>query len=134
MGRARAALVIRRQPKTSLNGGGSARGRMRASARLYGRRSVVKASFGRNRGNRSWVRHARYLARDRAQHEVGRGLGFDSSRDDLEMATMVRDWERSDQLMWSIIISPEDADRIDLRQHVCNLVAGMERDFGTRLE
>jgi type IV secretory pathway VirD2 relaxase len=50
------------------------------------------------------------------------------------MVAMVRDWERKDQLMWSIIVSPEDADRIDLRQHVRNLVAGMERDLGTRLE
>ncbi len=36
--------------------------------------------------------------------------------------------------MWSLIISPEDAERIDLRQHARDLVAGMERDLGTRLE
>jgi type IV secretory pathway VirD2 relaxase len=107
---------------------------MRTSARRYGRRSVVKASFRRNRGNGSWVRHARYLARDRAQREVGRGLGFDAGRDDLDLAAMVRDWERGDELMWSLIVSPEDAERFDLRQHVRDLVAGMERDLGTRLE
>ena len=134
MRRARAAQAIRRQPKTSLNGGGTAGRRPRAGVRLYGRRSVVKASFRRNRGKGSWVRHARYLARDRAQREVGRGLGFDAGRDDLDMAAMVREWERGDDLMWSLIISPEDADRIDLREHVRDLVAGMERDLGTRLE
>ncbi|MGO9058143.1 MAG: relaxase/mobilization nuclease domain-containing protein [Candidatus Binataceae bacterium] len=94
----------------------------------------MKASFRRNRGSGSWVRHARYLARDRAQREVGRGLGFDAGRDDLDMATTVRDWERGDELMWSLIVSLEDADRIDLRQHVRGLVAWMERDLGTRLE
>ncbi len=36
--------------------------------------------------------------------------------------------------MWSLIISPEDGERIDLRQHARDLVAGMERDLGTRLE
>ena len=36
--------------------------------------------------------------------------------------------------MWSLIISPEDAERIDLRQHARDLVAGMERDLGTQLE
>ena len=36
--------------------------------------------------------------------------------------------------MWSLIISPEDAERIDLRQHARDFVAGMERDLGTRLE
>ena len=134
MRRARAAQAIRRQPKTSLNGGGAAIRRTRTNVRLYGRRSVVKASFRRNRAKGSWVRHARYLARDRAQREVGHGLGFDAGRDDLDIAAMVRDWERGDQLMWSLIISPEDADRMDLRRHVRDLVAGMERDLGTRLE
>ncbi len=108
--------------------------RMRSGVRLYGRRSVVKASFRRNRGKGLWVRHARYLARDRAQREVGRGLGFDAGRDDLDMTAIVREWERGDEIMWSLIISPEDADRIDLRQHVQDLVAEMERDLGTRLE
>jgi len=107
---------------------------MRSGVRLYGRRSVVKASFRRNRGKGLWVRHARYLARDRAQREVGRGLGFDAGRDDLDMTAIVREWERGDEIMWSLIISPEDADRIDLRQHVQDLVAEMERDLGTRLE
>jgi type IV secretory pathway VirD2 relaxase len=134
MQRARAAQAVRRQPKSSVNGGGRAALRMRTSVRLYRRRSVVKASFRRNRGNGSWVRHARYLARDRAQREVGRGIGFDAGRDDLDMAAMVRDWERGDELMWSLIVSPEDAERFDLRLHVRDLVAGMERDLGTRLE
>ena len=134
MQRAKAAQAVRRQPKSSVNGGGRAARPMRTSVRLYGRRCVVKASFRRNRGNGSWVRHARYLARDRAQREVGRGLGFDAGRDDLDIASIVLDWERGDELMWSLIVSPEDADRIGLRQHVRDLVAGMERDLGTRLE
>ena len=95
---------------------------------------MVKASFRRNRGKGGWVRHARYLARERAQREPSRGLGFDAGREDLDMAAVVREWERGDELMWSLIISPEDAERIDLRQHVRDLVAGMERDLGTRLE
>ena len=94
----------------------------------------MKTSFRRNRSKGSWVRHARYLARDCAQREVGRGLGFDAGRDDLDMAAMAREWERSDELIWSLIVSPEDAELIDLKQHVRDLVAGMERDLGTRLE
>src|ERR1700674_1036829 len=79
-------------------------------------------------------RHARYLVRERAQHELGRGLGFDAGREDLDMASIVGEWERDDQLMWSLIISQEDAERSDLRQHVRDLVAGMEQDLETRLE
>ena len=102
--------VARRQPKTAATaaGGGAL---ARARPRLYGRRSVVKASFRRNRGKGGWVRHARYLAREHAQREHGRGLGFDAGRERLDMAAVVREWERGDQLMWSLIISPEDAER-----------------------
>ncbi len=95
---------------------------------------MVKASFRRNRHNRGWTAHARYLARERAQREHGRGLGFDAARENLDLVATVNEWERDDGLMWSFIVSPEDADRIDLRQHVRELVAGMERDLGTRLE
>ena len=95
---------------------------------------MVKASFRRNRHNGGWARHARYLAREQAQREGERGQGFDREREDLDMAAVVREWERNDELVWSLIISPEDAERMDLRQHVRDFVAGMERDLGTELE
>ncbi len=50
------------------------------------------------------------------------------------MAATVRDWEKQDQLMWRFIVSPEDADRLNLRDHVRELVGQMERDLGTRLQ
>jgi type IV secretory pathway VirD2 relaxase len=132
MRRAKAARVMRRQPKTTAGGGGLRRKPI--LAKVYGRRSVVKASFRRNRHNGGWARHARYLAREQAQREGERGQGFDREREDLDMATVVREWERNDQLVWSFIVSPEDAERIDLRRHVRDFVAGMERDLGTELE
>lgn len=122
---------VRHQSKRGA--GGKARPLNRAP-HLYGRRSVVKASFRRNRHNRGWAAHARYLARESAQRERERGLGFDSVGDGIDIAATVREWERADQLMWSFIVSPEDAGRIDLRAHVRALVAGMERDLGTRVE
>lgn len=129
--RVEASRRVRHQSK---RGAGAGARSLRQARRLYGRRSVVKASFRRNRHNRGWTAHARYLARERAQREQGRGLGFDGAREDLNLAATVKEWERDDGLMWSFIVSPEDADRIDLRQHVRELVAGMERDLGTRLE
>jgi type IV secretory pathway VirD2 relaxase len=132
MRKARTVSVPRRQARITAGGGGARR--QSAPARLYGRRSVIKASFRRNRGGAGWVRHARYLARESAQREHERGLGFDAAREDLDIAAVVREWERGDELMWSFIVSPEDAARVDLRKHVRDLVAGMERDLGTRLE
>jgi hypothetical protein len=130
--RVNAARVTKRLSKSSRNGGGCRK--LRSAPRPYGRRSVVKASFRRSERKGGWVRHARYLAREHAQREQGRGLGFDAGRDELDMVGVVRGWEQSDRLMWSLIISPEDAERIDLRQHARDLVAGMERDLGTGLE
>ena len=128
MWRIRSARSIRHQPKRGL-------GRARAAVeRIYGRRSVVKASFRRNRRNRGWTAHARYLAREQAQREHQKGLGFDAGREDLDMVAAVREWERRDELMWSFIVSPEDAQRLDLRAHVRELAGAMERDLGTRLE
>ncbi len=130
--RVNAARVTKRLPKSSRNGGW--RRKLRSAPRPYGRRSVVKASFRRSARKGGWGRHARYLAREHAQREQGRGLGFDAGRDELDMVAVVREWEKGDQMMWSLIISPEDAARIDLRQHARELVAGMERDLGTRIE
>jgi type IV secretory pathway VirD2 relaxase len=131
--RVRAAGTVRRQPKIAA--GSHAVGRRSPNpSRLYRRRSVVKASFRRNRHNGRWTAHARYLARENAQRANERGLGIDAVRDGLDPVATVRDWEQSDQLMWSFIVSPEDADRIDLHTHVRDLVAEMERDLDTRLE
>ncbi len=129
--RVEASRRVRHQSK---RGAGASARSVSQARRLYGRRSVVKASFRRNQHNRGWTAHARYLARDGAQREHGRGLCFNGAREDLDLVATVNEWERDDGLMWSFIVSPEDADRIDLRQHVRELVAGMEHDLGTRLE
>ena len=100
----------------------------------YARRSVVKASFSRNRHSGAWTAHARYLSREGAQRESAKGLGFDSKRENIDLLATVQAWEKSDELMWRFIVSPEDADRLNLRDHVRQLVGQMELDLGTRLE
>jgi type IV secretory pathway VirD2 relaxase len=131
--RVRAAGTVRRQPKIAA-GSHAVRRQSANPSHLYRRRSVVKASFRRNRHNGRWTAHARYLARENAQRANERGLGFDAVRDGLDPVATVRDWEQSDQLMWSFIVSPEDSECINLRDHVRNLMAEMERDLDTRLE
>jgi type IV secretory pathway VirD2 relaxase len=102
--------------------------------RAYARRSVVKASFSRNRKSGAWVAHARYLSRPGAQQELGKGFGFDATLEGIELQATVREWERGDKLMWRFIVSPEDADRLNLRDHVRELVSRMASDLGTELE
>jgi type IV secretory pathway VirD2 relaxase len=50
------------------------------------------------------------------------------------MVAIVRDWEKKDELLWRFIVSPEDASRLDLQEHVRGLVGQMERDLDTKLQ
>jgi type IV secretory pathway VirD2 relaxase len=95
---------------------------------------VVKASFKRNDHTGGWAAHARYLSREGAQQEQGKGRGFDAEHQALDMVALVRDWEKHDELLWRFIVSPEDASRLDLREHVRGLVEQMERDLDTKLQ
>jgi type IV secretory pathway VirD2 relaxase len=96
---------------------------------------VVKASFSRNRKSGAWIAHAKYLSRPGAQREFEKGLGFDGTHQGIDLVATVRVWERSgDELLWRFIVSPEDAGRLNLRDHVRELVGRMEEDLGTKLE
>lgn len=121
-------------------------GRLRRASRRRGsvgnlpgrsgrRRSIVKASYSRNDGSKRWTAHARYLTREGAQRHRARRIGFDSPAEGLDVVATVRSWENSkDQLMWRLIVSPEDSQRLDLTAHARDLVSTMERDLGTQLE
>jgi type IV secretory pathway VirD2 relaxase len=98
-------------------------------------RSTVKASYSRNGRSASWAAHGTYLAREGAQHEGGKGRGFDAEREGIDLRTTLRDWQRAgDARLWKFIVSPEHADRLDLKAHTRGLVGLMERDLGTRLQ
>jgi len=108
---------------------------VRLNTRSYLQRSAVKISYSRNTKSASWTAHGRYLAREGAQQKAAKGLGFDAGRDDIELPQIAKTWqEAGDQLMFRIIVSPENGTEIDLREHARTLMAQMERDLGTHLE
>src|SRR5258708_6534816 len=117
-------------------GGGRGRGR----AFLTGvdarwQRSTVKASYSRNGRSASWAAHGTYLAREGAQREGGKGRGFSGEREGIDLTATLRGWQRSgDARLWKFIVSPEHAERLDLKAHTRALVSHMERDLETRLE
>ncbi|PYO13271.1 MAG: hypothetical protein DMD75_05955 [Candidatus Rokuibacteriota bacterium] len=117
-------------------GGGRGRGR----AFLTGvdarwQRSTVKASYSRNGRSASWAAHGTYLAREGAQREGGKGRGFSAEREGIDLTATLRGWQRAgDARLWKFIVSPEHADRLDLKAHARALVSHMERDLGTHLE
>jgi len=98
-------------------------------------RSTVKASYSRNGRSASWAAHGTYLAREGAQREGGKGRGFTTEQEGVNLTTTLRGWQREgDARLWKFIVSPEHAERLDLKAHTRALVSHMERDLGTRLE
>jgi type IV secretory pathway VirD2 relaxase len=98
-------------------------------------RSTVKASYSRNGRSASWAAHGTYLAREGAQRGGAKGRGFSAEQEGLNLPATLRSWQRAgDERLWKFIVSPEHAERLDLKAHTGALVSQMERDLGTRLE
>src|SRR5262249_51621646 len=58
-----------------------------------------------------------------------------AEQEGINLSQTLRGWQRSgDARLWKFIVSPEHADRLDLKAHTRALVSHMERDLGTRLE
>jgi type IV secretory pathway VirD2 relaxase len=91
-------------------------------------------AYNRQAG-KPWRERARYLTREHAQTPGSHGVGFDADDNQVDMVAIADRWQlHGDPLLWRFIISPDDIDHIDPREHVRQLAAAMERDLGTKLE
>jgi type IV secretory pathway VirD2 relaxase len=98
-------------------------------------RSVVKLQYVAKRTPGGWRAHGRYLAREGAQREGEKGLGFDASEREVEIDRRLDGWQRAeDPRLWKMILSPERGAALDLVEFTRRLLGAMERDLGTRLE
>jgi len=98
-------------------------------------RSIVKVRFVANRARGAWRAHGRYLSREGAQREGERGRGFDASSNEVSLEDRLGAWQKAgDGRLWKVIVSPEQAQRLDLRAHTRDLIAAIESDLGTRLD
>lgn len=120
-------------------------GRSRSKGRALGRpgygpgsrqqRSIVKLQYVANKTPGGWRAHGRYLAREGAQREGDKGLGFDASESTVEIDRRLDGWQQAeDPRMWKMILSPERGEALDLVDHTRRVLNAMERDLGTRLE
>ncbi len=98
-------------------------------------RSIVKVRFVANRARGGWRAHGRYLSREGAHREGERGRGFDASSNEVSIEDRLGAWQKAgDSRLWKVIVSPEQAQHLDLRAHTRALVATMENDLGSPLE
>ena len=98
-------------------------------------RCIVKVSFDKNGHEGQWTAHGRYLERKGAQRENEKGLGFNETEDDISIVKTVKVWqEAGDKHLFKIILSPEKAADIDLKEHIRELMKRIEKDLGTKLQ
>jgi type IV secretory pathway VirD2 relaxase len=104
--------------------------------RHYNQRCAVRVTYAKNTRAGQWRAHGRYLARESATLEGdSRRVGFDKDKDDVDIASQLHEWQQSgDERLWKLIVSPEFAERIDLKQLTRELIARMEAELDTTLQ
>jgi len=101
----------------------------------WDQKSIAKVSYSKNSYQRQWGAHGYYLARQGAQLENQPGLGFDANDDALNISKALTKWQKDgDPRFWKIILSPEMAHKLDLKEHVKAVMGHVEKDLGTKLE
>ncbi len=102
-----------------------------AVAKELSRRSFARVRYIPNKGPGHWSAHGRYLEREGAQKEGEKGLGFGSAGQDVSVSQTLDAWQTSgDDRLWKVVLSPEDGDRLDLRDFTRRTMAGFERSLG----
>jgi len=97
--------------------------------------SFVKGTYLQNNQDNHWEAHGRYLQREGAQIEGKVGLGFDKDREDVNLAELLEQWQREgDPHVFKLIISPEQAEKMDLKRHVRLLMQQIQIDYGAGIE
>ena len=100
-----------------------------------GQKSIVKVSYLGNRYPGQWRVHGSYLQREGAQKEQERGLGFNETDEDINISKKLNEWQNSDDpRIWKIIVSPEQADKVNLKDHIKQLMVSIQKDIGTKVE
>ncbi|MCG8432572.1 MAG: DUF3363 domain-containing protein, partial [Gammaproteobacteria bacterium] len=118
--------------------GGSAMRQRRAGHRFgpASRRVVIKTRIVKLKGGgvAAARAHLNYIQRDGVSKENEPGRLYDAASEDVDGKAFL---ERSegDRHQFRFIISPEDATELeDLKPFVCDLMAKMEEDLGTKLD
>jgi len=94
-------------------------------------RVLVKVRQSYNRSDGTWKSHGKYLERDTARF----GDGFSSTEERVDIPTTLQEWQKAgDSKMHKIILSPEYADQIDIKEHVRELMREVEKEIGRSLE
>src|SRR5260370_34444424 len=102
--------------------GGSAR-----APRTFNQRVAVRVSYSANKNPGQWKAHGKDVARETAT-QGGRAAeaGFHPTEENLGIATRPDNWQRAgDARLLRIIVSPEFADRLNIKQYARDVIPRM---------
>ncbi len=106
-----------------------------APVREFARRAFVRVRYSPAKKAGQWRAHALYLEREGAQREGGRGAGFSAGEDDVAMAVRANEWQMAgDDKVFKLVLSPEDGDRLDLKDYTRKFMARFEAQHGEKLD
>lgn len=105
------------------------------SLKAAARRCMVKVNFVANRKAGQWAAHGKYLEREGAQKEGERGQGFNAGSDDVSLSSSMNGWQMDgDSRLFKIVLSPEDGDRLQLKDFTREFMRSAEEHIGRPLE
>jgi len=106
------------------------------SAKPHQQRCAVRVTYSGNRTAGQWKAHGRYLSRESATHKAAqREAGFDEVRQKVDVAPCLDGWQQAgDPRLWKIIVSPEFGEQLDMQHLARELMAGVEKQIGARME
>ena len=101
----------------------------------YLQNSTVKVSYTPNKQKGHWGAHGRYLSRAGAQKDGERGHGFTEIEEEVNISKTLNAWEKAgDERIFRLIVSPEQAHKLNLKEHAREMMTLVEKDLGSKLE
>jgi type IV secretory pathway VirD2 relaxase len=103
--------------------------------RSASRRCTVKVSYVSNKKAGQWAAHGKYLEREGAQKEGEVGQGFNAVGDEVSLSSEMHKWQmEGDQRLFKIVVSPEDGDRLQMKEYTREFMARLQQHVGKDLE
>ncbi|MHB1660009.1 DUF3363 domain-containing protein [Thiomonas sp.] len=103
--------------------------------RTASRRCMVKVNYVANKKAGQWAAHGRYLEREGAQKEGEVGKGFNAAGDEVSLSSEMHKWQmEGDQRLFKIVVSPEDGDRLQMKEYTREFMARLGQHMGKDLE
>src|SRR5450755_1360550 len=106
------------------------------SVKAFLQSSAAQVRYTKGGSMWKWYSHGFYIGRQsKRRDEEGRSLGFDFSGEAVPLAATLAGWRKDkDDMFFRVMLSPEHGDRMDLTAYTREVMAGVVRTLGTRLE